>query len=234
MIKDITQSAASGSLSLLRLLQLTSSNLPVGGFTFSQGLEYAIDAAWVETPGQVRDWIEQSSVTTLVYTDLPILARQYRCIQAQDWQAFVHWNDMALAVRETAELRLADVAMGEALLRLAKSMGVTLPESCAQSEKEHSFISLFALVACHMGIPYSEAGPGYSWMVIENQVLGATKLLPMGQTAAQLMLIDLSETVRDCISQADAIEDSAVGLGLPGLAMASALHETQYSRLYRS
>lgn len=222
------------TLKLLRLLQLASSNLPVGGYTFSQGLEYAIEEGWLNDASTVKHWIKHTSTMTLVHADLPLIYRQYRSIENGNSEDSKKWNQYALAIRESRELLLADTAMGEALLRLAKSMEVALPEYCLIPRAKISFTSMFSLVAIHMKLPAREACSAYAWTVIENQVLAATKLLPLGQTAAQTMLYELTEQVAECVHQAADIDDEHMGISLPGLAMASAKHETQYSRLYRS
>lgn len=221
-------------LALMRLLQLSSSNLPVGGYSFSQGLEYAIDANWLNSPEDVRTWIEQVCLATLLHSDLPLISRLHSAYQQRNWDQFDHYNDLALAIRETKELLLADLAMGEALLRLAKSTAVPLPPSYQLPRVRMSFVSIYSIMACHMHIDLSAASTGYGWTMVENQVLAATKLLPMGQTAAQIMLTDLSEKLHDSFAQSQQVTDEQIGLNLPGLAMASAQHELQYSRLYRS
>lgn len=221
-------------LALMRLLQLTSSNLPVGGYSFSQGLEYAIDAHWLKSPEDVQTWIEQVCLATLVHSDLPLISRLHCAYQQQNWDQFDHYNDMALAIRETKELLLADLAMGEALLRLAKSTTVPLPPGYQLPRVRISFVSIYSIMVSHMHIKLSDASVGYGWTMLENQVLAATKLLPMGQTAAQIMLTALSEKLHNSFTQSQQVTDEQIGLNLPGLAMASAQHELQYSRLYRS
>ncbi len=223
-----------GTLTLLRLLQLASSNLPVGGYTFSQGLEYAIEEGWLKQASDVKEWIEQVATLTLTYSDLPLIHRQYTCIAQQDWATSEEWNHYALAIRETRELLLADTAMGEALLRLAKGMNIPVPAFCLVPLRRISFTTMFSLIAKHMNLNVHDACTAYAWTVIENQVLAATKLLPLGQTAAQTMLYELSGDISGCIKQAEDVGDTALGISLPGLAMASAKHEIQYSRLYRS
>lgn len=227
---------ATTSLQLLRLLQLASSNLPVGGYSFSNGLEYAIDSQQLKTVAQVQAWIAEVSGTTLSYTDVPIIKRQYACIENQHWSEFNRWNTQLLALRETRELLQADLAMGQALLRLATEFGVVLPECCEVSGESPrvSYITVFSLLARHFEIPLLEACMGHAWTLIENQVLAATKLLPMGQTAAQKMLAELLEPSVDRVHTGLVVEDASIGLSLPGLAMSSALHESQYSRLYAS
>lgn len=221
-------------LGLMRLLQLSSSNLPVGGYTFSQGLEYAIDAGWVPSEREIAEWIEHSARCNLAFTDLPLMLRQFTCCRDGNECQSSHWNDVALALRETREILAADQAMGAALVRLASSLDFHLPDYCHRPGAEVSYVSVYSVLACNFSLPFEEAASGYCWTVIESQVMAATKLLPMGQTSAQRMLFDLSEIVDDCIEVAVEVKDDEIGLSLPGLAMASALHETQYSRLYRS
>jgi urease accessory protein len=208
--------------------------LPVGGYTFSQGLEYAIESAQLTNAENVKEWIDQTTTISLVYNDLPIIKRQYRCIEDSDFESSRYWNDYALAIRETKELLLADTAMGEALLRLAKGMSFQLPEFCSSVEKPISFLTMYSYVATQMKLSLKDACSAYSWTVIENQVLAATKLLPLGQTDAQRMLFELSAKAGQLVSKSFEVNDEAIGLSLPGMAMASVNHETQYSRLYRS
>lgn len=217
----------------MRLLQLTSSNLPVGGYTFSQGLEYAIDANWISSEQDVTQWIEHTARSTLGCTDLPLMIRQFNCSD-NDTDKSHYWNDVSMATRESKEMLAADRAMGAALVRLANSMNLSLPAYCLQPDANVSYITIYSLLACGFSIQLEEAAAGYSWALIENQVLAATKLLPMGQTSAQQILFELSDIVDECIETSLEVRDDDIGLGLPGLAMASALHETQYSRLYRS
>ncbi len=231
---------AESRLVLLRLMQLSSSNLPVGGYTFSQGLEYAIGAGWLVDVDDVSEWIEQVSMTTLQYSDLPLIKRQYQSADDLNFDASQHWNNLALSIRETRELLLADTAMGGALLRLtsslceAQQLTVRLPEYFYNKTFPLSFISVFSWLASGLNVPLEEAATAYCWMLLENQVIAATKLLPLGQTAAQLLLLKLSKKMQNLNEQAFLVEDSSIGMSLPGLAMASAKHETQYTRLYRS
>lgn len=234
MHNPATAVGAESVSALFRILQLSSSNLPVGGYTFSQGLEYAIDAGWLKDEADIREWISQVSHLSLTYSDLPLIRRQYDCIARSDWQASKHWNSVALAIRETHELQLADLAMGQALLRLAKSMKVSLPAYCLDTSGRISFTTAYSLTASYLGVLQHEACVAYCWTVLENQVLAATKLLPLGQTAAQLLLLELSDELQSSLDCSEEISDDDIGLSLLGLTMASAKHETQYTRLYRS
>jgi urease accessory protein len=155
--------------------------------------------------------------------------------QSQDWSRFRYLNDLAIASRETKELRLTDTAMGEALYRLLKSLGFTFPfEREGGVKEELSFVSLFAYAAQCWDIPYEETATGFTWSWLENQVAAATKLVPLGQTQAQQLLTLFQPVIAQTLEQAESTLEENIGGGLPALAIASALHETQYSRLFRS
>ena len=219
------------SLATLRLLQLCSSNLPVGGYSFSQGLEYALEQGWLKTTNDVAEWVEVIINESLAQQDLPLLLRLKQAYAAADKQAFETWRDFLLATRESAEMLQAEVVMGQAMYRLLNSLEI---ETQGYRGEQLSYIAGFAIAAQHWGLSDSEALQGYLWTWLENQVAAAIKLLPMGQTDGQKMLLKQSEKIPHAVSRALAISDDNIGANLPGLAMASAWHETQYSRLFRS
>ena len=225
-----------GSLKLNRLLQLCSANLPVGGFSFSQGLEYAVEMGWVNNPISTKEWISFNLHQSIAHTDLVLLNRLQKALVEDDFGSFHRWNQHALACRESNELYLADVAMGKALMRLLKDIqGIDSQHYVVLiREKEISFVSAFALSAYLFGLELSVMQSGFCWAYIDNQVAAATKLVPLGQTQAQNLLFELSEQVEQAIEQANQIDDENIGASLPRLAMASAWHETQYTRLFRS
>jgi len=231
----------SDPIALARLLQLSSVSLPVGGYAFPQGLEYAIECGWVKKSDDVEQWIKLQLKENLARVDLPILRGVMECSQSNDWSRFRYLNDLAIASRETKELRLTDTAMGEALHRLLKSLDFTFPfllpfdaEDTKLKTDELSFVSLFAYAAQYWSIPYEEAATGFTWSWLENQVAAATKLVPLGQTQAQQLLTLFQPAIAQTLEQAKLTLEENIGGGLPALAIASALHETQYSRLFRS
>lgn len=218
-------------LSLLRLMQLTSPALPVGGFSFSQGLEYAIEANWVTTEKHVEDWLQQQLNLSLASLDVPVLMAVMEALMNDDQPRVLRLNDFSLACRETAELRLTETAMGDALRRLLTSLAVPQPfiagDTC-------SFVVLFAVAAQHWQVEKRACALGFLWAWLENQMTAATKLVPLGQTQAQQLLGRIQQYIPGVIERAESLPESQWGLGLPGLAMASSLHELQYSRLFRS
>lgn len=220
--------------SLIRLMQLSSVSLPVGGYSFSQGLEYAIDCGWLRKQDQVYDWLEMQLLHSVAQVDLPLLRLMIQAAENQDTEEIIRLNDLALACRETKELRLTDTAMGEALVRLLNSLQVPQPFAHGPSAEDVSFVSMFALAAAHWQINCSTALLGFSWAWLENQVAAATKLVPLGQTQSQILIGELQPVISEAIQLAETLEEDQIGAGLPALAIASALHEQQYSRLFRS
>jgi len=220
---------------LLRLLQLSSVSLPVGGYAFSQGLEFAVEAGWVCSIDTTRDWLATQLEASIARVDLPILARIHNCLTLVDGEisglekALV-WNDYALACRESKELLSGDIAMGKALARVLQHQSVPFPSSATSP----SFLFGFGLTSIYWGIDIKSAQLGYTWSWLENQVAAATKLVPLGQTQAQQLLTDLQENSVEAIDVASHLHDADIGSALPALALASAYHETQYSRLFRS
>ena len=229
------------SLSLTRILQLSSVSLPVGGFAFSQGMEMAIESGWIRKLEDVEEWIRMQLKDSLAGIDLPILRESMLATEEGDEARLVFLNDLALASRETKELRLTDTAMGEALLRLLKSLEFkgsesfkALKDSDPLNSREYSFVVLFGFACSRWDIPYEMAANGFLWSWLENQVAAATKLVPLGQTQAQQLLTKLQKAINDTVALSEQVNEENIGGGLPGMAIASALHERQYSRLFRS
>lgn len=233
-INSMVQEAS--PLKLNRLLQLCSANLPVGGFSFSQGLEYAIDNGWISNAQETEDWVTVTLVENIARTDLPIMSRLYAALEQDDLTEFNKWNQLVVATRESSELRLADLAMGKALVRLLMQLNSINIEKYHEVllQKNVSFVSAFTVAAYVFTLTLNETQSGFCWTYIDNQVAAATKLVPLGQTQAQNLLFEITEQVEQAVKIANALTDDEIGASLPHLAMASAWHETQYTRLFRS
>jgi urease accessory protein len=213
----------------LRLLHLASPCLPVGAYAFSQGLEAAIELAWIRKASDVEEWLSLQLSHGLSHVDLPLLFRIYAALERKDLAACDEWNATLLACRETNELRLGDTATGAALARLLPELGIAVPDL-----REPTFLTLFTVAAHHWQVPARNAALGYAWTWLENQVIAATKLMPLGQTQAQVLLSRLQAKIIEAVTTAEALEDWQIGSSLSGLALASIHHETQYTRLFRS
>jgi len=222
-----------GELALLRLLQLTSPALPVGAFAYSQGLEWAVNAGWVIDEESAGAWIGGLLEHAIAHLEIPLLARLHAAWCAGDGEAVVFWNAWLGAARESAELLAEDRHMGTALARLLTDLGLEEARPWVTSG-EGTFATLFALAAWRWEIPLRSAAIGLVWAWAENQVAAATKLVPLGQTAAQRLLSGLQPLIPAAVDRGLTLEEPDIGQGAPALAAGCALHETQYSRLFRS
>ena len=206
-------------MSLARLLQLASPALPVGAYSYSGGLEAAIEAGTVKDAASARAWIGDVLEHSVASLDLPLLSQAISSPgEAERLNAFY------IASRETAELRAETLQMGYSLCRLLRELGVEgVPEG------EVCFPAAFACAARAWGIAPDEAVQAYAWGWLENQVMAAVKAVPLGQTDGQKMLLALGSSLEKLSRNTEITGNFA-----PGLAILSSRHETQYSRLFRS
>ena len=224
------------ALGLLQLMRLTSPALPVGGFTGSEGLEYAVEAGWVCDESSALDWLGGRLRSSLSALEVPLLRRfqdAWRSGANEQLRGGGAKQRPPPPNRESAELWEQDSAMGRALARLLVSL------DCGRAEPwtEHpdaSYACSFALAADHWGIAPDSAAAGFVYGWCETQVAAAVKLVPLGQTAGQRLLGALIEDIPGCVREGLARADTEIGSSEPGLAIASALPATQHARLFRS
>ena len=212
------------SVNLVRLLQLASPTLPVGAYSYSQGLEAAIDAGIVVDAASEEQWIGDVLELSMSRVEAPVLLRMIRSPSEVETL-----NAMFLASREAAELRAETVQMGYSLNRLLPSLGVD-----ALTLEEPAFPAAFAAAVTAWDIDAHDGLQAYLWSWLENQVMAAVKAVPLGQTDGQRMLLSLANRIPDVVDSAIAVRDDDIGSFAPGFAILSSKHETQYSRLFRS
>ncbi|MDI5891428.1 urease accessory protein UreF [Halomonas rhizosphaerae] len=224
-------------LALLGLLQLVSPALPIGAFAFSQGLESAFELGWVTDETTLGEWLDGVLEDGLTRCELPALARLQAAWGVGDHAALAEWDTWLAANRETAELAAEDSRLGASLARLLESLGLYPPGPSRASPAMPpgaGYVTVFAWTAHARGVTRRQALLGFAWAWLENQLAVACKALPLGHTAAQRLVERLRPALVTAVDQALALEDDDLGPVLPGLALGSALHETQYSRLFRS
>jgi urease accessory protein len=220
-------------ISLIRLMQLSSSALPVGGFTYSQGLEWAVECQWVNTEQELHDWLADLIETNLQYLEIPLLVRMLEACQIQDELSLSRWIDILLAHRETSELRLEEKNRGRAMVRLLQDLDMDLAEQW-KLVLAKSQTAGFALALSQWNIPIHLGAQGFAWSWLENIVISGVKLIPLGQMAGQRILRDLAQPLALAVDKGLSVSDDNIGSSAPALAYASARHETQYTRLFRS
>lgn len=228
-----TTTINSDPTALLRLLQLSSPALPIGAYAYSQGLEYAVAEGWLNDQTEVEDWLRGLLHYPLRYLDCPVLQRLYAAWHADDREQLRYWNDFLNASRETRELQQEDHHLGGALVTLLAQLEVKSAQQWPQAE-QCCFATAFSLAAVQWKIALNDTVYGYLWCWVENQVMAAVKLVPLGQTAGQQIVSNLLPVILETVAAGLALPDSDIGCTTPGLALASARHETQYTRLFRS
>ena len=239
-----TTTEAAPLLGLLRLCQLVSPALPIGAYSFSQGLESAVHAGWVQDEASCEAWLRGIASQGVATLDLPVLLRMHGAWRAADPEAAARWNDWLLASRETQELRYEDRQLGRALARVLVELEIAAarpfaqpgaqPQSAARPATDPGYALLYSLACSHWGIAPATSAAGYLWSWLENQVLAAVKLVPLGQSSGQRLLFQLGAAIPAWVEQALAIADGGIGVGTVSQALASMAHETQYARLFRS
>jgi urease accessory protein len=220
-------------LALLRLLQLASPALPIGAFNFSQGLEFAIEHGGVNSERDAREWIVGVARHGMATLDVPMLLRLHAAWSELDADRAHRLSAELFASRETMELRAEELHLGQSLARILAEFGIeSAREWIRCTHTTHA--AMFAMAAAHSSVPPQDAATAFLWSWAENQVIAAVKLLPLGQTAGQRMLEDIRQRIPSIVAAAADLPDESLGSATPLAVMASAWHETQYTRLFRS
>jgi len=217
----------------MRLFQLSSAALPIGAFAYSQGLEQAVAFGDVKDRDSALAWIAGMLQRSVLSLDVPVFARLRRAASAGDAGATRRWNDYLFAARGSAELRAEERQVGSALARLLSREGVEAATIWI-ADPRVTLATGFALASVAWSAPVAEAALSYVFAWAEAQVGAATRLIPLGQTDAQRALGQLIERAAAGIDAALERPDDELSSTTPGQLLLSALHETQYSRLFRS
>ncbi len=218
---------------MLRLLQLASPALPVGAFAYSQGLEQAALLGWVTDEASAAAWITGVVTEVLPRLDVPMLAELHAAWSGGDLDRVRFLSQFLHACRESAELGAEDRHLGAALARVLHGLGVARAEPWI-ADPDATFVTLFSLAAAHYELPLRSTALALLFAWTENQVAAATRLIPIGHIAAQRVLSGVLAELPAAVNRGLEIPFAQAGFLAPGLALASALHEVTYSRLFRS
>jgi urease accessory protein len=225
--------------SLARLLQLASATLPVGAYSCSQGLEWAVGSGAVRDEATAGEWIETVLEHGIAAWDAPWVAALMRASDRGDCAEVAALNERFIAGRETRELRAETVQTGRSLLDLLRDAGGLAPAAlrglqALDAGDGLAFPTAWSAVAVARGIAVEDALVGYLWSWLENSVLAALKTIPLGQRTGQRLLTRLGGRLDALAATAAACPLDRCHNLLPGFALASMHHETQYTRLFRS
>ena len=221
--------------SLLQLIWLASPALPVGGFSYSEGLEVAVERAGVATESRAADWLADQLHLTLARGDLAVIAQAIPAWRAGDLAHIQQLNDWVLQTRETSEFRLQAEQMGRSLLDwLRNHDGANTDHIAACARMQPTYPVAFALAASPTAAGVRDCLLAYAFGWAENMMQAALKSVPLGQSAGQRILARLARDIPAAVESALRLHDSERQAFSPMLAILSAQHETQYSRLFRS
>jgi urease accessory protein len=220
-------------VALAQLLRLASPMLPVGAYSYSQALEWAVEAGMVTDETTAFDWIADALRFNIGSLEAPGWCHLYRAWSARDPAAARAWNERFLATRETSELRAETLQMGGALAAVLASTR-EIDTTDLDAIEDPAFPTAFSFAAQRLGVPIRDGLVGYLWAWGENQVSGAMKLVPLGQSSGQRILTRLIALLPQITASALQADEASLSNFSPGLAIASCRHETQYTRLFRS
>lgn len=223
---------------MLRMMWLASPTLPVGGFSYSEGLEAAVDAGMVGDEAQALDWLRGQVSLTLARGDLPVVMRAHAAWEAGDLETLRAVQGWVLATRESSELRQQNLQMGRSLVAWLR--GIQPDHSalnlCAELRPAPCWTCAFALAASALDLDAQQAAHALAFSWLDNQVQAALRCVPLGQGAGQRLLAAVTPLLPAAIAHARDIRDDMDRWQSysPMLAILSSRHETQYSRLFRS
>ncbi|MGO9932680.1 MAG: urease accessory protein UreF [Steroidobacteraceae bacterium] len=215
---------------------MASQAIPIGGYSHSHGLEAAIESGLIRNEAELQRWITDVLLFSMGSYELPSLMDMGEAWLANDHEALSRLNRGFLATRESAELRAATVQMGfsmRALLAALPDLPDTLVRTLQMME-EPSLPCVWSGAAAAWSITAADSAAAYLWSWAENQVLVAMKSVPMGQSSGQRVLLNMGSQIARLAEHWPAPDDDTRSNFAPGLAILSARHETQYSRLFRS
>jgi urease accessory protein len=239
---------------LLQLIWLASPALPVGGFSYSEGLEAAVEAGLVKDEATAAGWIVDQLHASLARSDLAVLASAVEAARGGDAVRLAQLDAWARQTRETSELRQQTEQMGRSMAEWERSLGVGVPlrahhrptEGPAQpvgrgdarnpdtARSDSTFPVAFALAAASTAASPRQIALTFAFAWAENMVQAAIKAVPLGQSSGQRILARLAAEIPAAVDHALSLADADRQAFTPMLAILSAQHETQYSRLFRS
>ena len=228
---------AASPLALVRLLQLTSPALPVGAYTYSQGLEWAVESGRIRNEEDAGNWVADLLTHSIGRYEAPMLVHLMHYWSRDEIAAIQRLNADFLASRESAELRAETLQMGFSLKRLLADLrdpALDPMRERIQDWPEIAFPTVWSGLAATWRVEPLAAVSGYLWSWAENQVMAALKAVPLGQAAGQRVLAEIGLRIPAVAQTALNRPETDWSNFAPAFALCSVQHETQYSRLFRS
>ncbi|PSB03002.1 urease accessory protein UreF [Merismopedia glauca] len=222
------------SIKLLHLLQISNSALPIGAYSYSEGLETLIELQIIKDANDLKSWLIQELKYGAIRTETAVMTRAFQATQRLDLCTFKSWNNWFSAARETEEMRQQSWQMGYSLLRLIEQIEPATSHLVQACGNPCNYAVAFGTITAYWEIDLTAATLAYlqSWAL--NLINAAVKLIPLGQTTGQKLLLDLNCIITTATEEIlDLQDDDLCSCGW-GLSLASMNHEILYTRLFRS
>jgi urease accessory protein len=222
---------------LLCLLQLSNSSLPLGAYSYSESLEKLVDDGLINEDNGFKKWLFNELKYGSIRIESAIMIRAYNAFLNQQTDKLIYWNNWLSAHRETVELRQQSWQMGKSLIRLVQALessNQAIIDSILKIRDPCNYAIAFGLVAANWQISLEDAMLGYLHSWVNNSINAGVKLIPLGQTTGQKILLAMNQHLVNITQEILALDDENLVSCTWGLSLASMQHETQYSRLFRS
>jgi urease accessory protein len=221
-------------LNFLSILQLASPGLPVGAYSYSEGLEMLVEKGIISDSASLKHWLEAELRYGAVRLDAAVMVRAAQSANIDNIAKLCYWNLWLSAARETQELRTSSWQMGRSLSQLLGKLQPEIMPLVNAVGEPCNYAIAFGIAAAHWQINIKAALLAYLHSWASNLMTAGVKLIPLGQTAGQELLLDLQPLISSAVSEILALEDDQLSCCSWGLSLASMQHENQYTRLFRS
>jgi urease accessory protein len=219
---------------LLCLLQLASPALPVGAYSYSEGLETLIEEGIIDNNNNLRHWLTSELRYGAIRIEAAVMIRAYQSVKVGDFKKLSYWNRWLSAARETEELRTSSWQMGRSLIRLVAELQPQIQPIVDAVGHPCNYAIAFGVAAAYWDINIKAASLAYLHTWVSHLTTAGVKLIPLGQTAGQQLLLELQGLLCDTVVEVMKLEDEELSCCSWGLSLASMKHETLYTRLFRS
>ncbi|MFM2060833.1 MAG: hypothetical protein RLZZ507_503 [Cyanobacteriota bacterium] len=218
----------------LSILQLASPALPVGAYSYSEGLEMLVEMGTINNSKSLKNWLKAELNYGSIRLDGAVMIRALETAKIGNLEDLKRWNLWLSAVRDTEELRAASWQMGRSLLQLLSKITPQIVPLATAVGYPCNYAIAFGIACAHWQINTDAALLAYLHSWINNLITAGVKIIPLGQTAGQEILLELQTLLNITMSEILTLEDDNLACCSWGLSLASMQHETQYTRLFRS